>query len=119
MVLLIFAILGSLAPLRTIAQTETTGAVAGTLRDQSGAVLPGIVVKITLKTGGAAREVLSNETGNYFAGLLAPGLYTVRAELHPREKRGFSVEQPGYTEYTRRPYPGSQHHRVVQPGTRL
>jgi hypothetical protein len=81
LVLLIASILGPLAPLLSIAQTESTGGIAGTVRDQSGAVVPRVAIKITRKNTGAVRAVLSNETGDYVAGLLAPGLYSVCAEL--------------------------------------
>ena len=52
------------------AQT-TTGSILGDITDPSGAVLPGVTVRVTITTTGATRETVTNATGAYrFAGLL-------------------------------------------------
>jgi hypothetical protein len=61
---------------------QTTGAIAGTIRDASGGVLPGVTVTVT----GAAlqRENMSTVTsgdGTYRFALLPPGLYQISVEL--------------------------------------
>jgi len=53
----------------------------GTVRDMSGAVVPGVAIQIILKNTGVVREIFSDKLGNYAAGLLAPGRYSVTANL--------------------------------------
>ncbi len=79
--LLVAWILGGLAVPRVLAQTASTGAIVGAVRDQTGAGVPGVAVKITRKDSGAVREVLSNAKGGYVASLLSPGRYSVAARL--------------------------------------
>ena len=63
------------------AQTST-GQIAGTVFDQSGAVIPGAAIQITnAETGESVRRVESNEVGRFSAPLLRPGTYTVVTEL--------------------------------------
>ncbi len=62
------------------AWAQQTGSVAGTVRDAQGGVLPGVTVTVTSATG-AARTVVSNDTGAYLVTGLAPGTYTVGYEL--------------------------------------
>ena len=61
---------------------QTTGSVAGTIRDSSGAVLPGVTVTVTGRA--LQRENASGVTGTdggYRIPLLPPGVYEVVAEL--------------------------------------
>ena len=76
LMLFTFLILGVLTPLPIAAQTESTGAISGTVRDQSGLPVPKVLIKITLKNTDAVREVLSDEEGSYTANLLTPGTYS-------------------------------------------
>lgn len=63
------------------AQTST-GQIAGTVLDQTGAVVPGAEVRITnTETGELVRAIQSNEFGRFSAPLLRPSVYTVAAEL--------------------------------------
>jgi hypothetical protein len=55
--------------------------VTGRVLDPSGAIIPGVTVTITNVATRAAREVLTNEQGVYTATQLAPGTYSVKAEL--------------------------------------
>jgi len=60
------------------------GAVAelnGIASDQSGSVLPGVMVTLTEETTGIVRTVVSNETGRFVLPAITPGRYTIRAEL--------------------------------------
>jgi len=77
-----FAILAS--PVNTRAQL-TRGAVSGTVRDQTGAVIPDAQVKVTNPQTNVTRETVTNHEGFYRAGALEPGVYTVTVE-----KAGFS-----------------------------
>jgi hypothetical protein len=60
----------------------TTGSIAGTVRDDSGAGLPGVTVTATNLDTGLARTTFSGKDGEYELSLLSPGHYQVTAELH-------------------------------------
>ena len=58
------------------------GTVNGKISDSSGAVLPGVGVTISSSAFiGGQRMLVSDEQGNYRAGLLPPGTYSVKYEL--------------------------------------
>ena len=63
-----------------------TGAISGTVTDESGAVVPNAKVTITSKATGAVRELQSSPDGTYSAASLPAGTYEVRAEA-----QGFRV----------------------------
>src|SRR5437667_2964139 len=63
---------------------QATAQVAGTVRDQSGAVLPGVEVTVTQIQTGVARSAVTNETGSYALSNLPIGSYRLEASL-----RGF------------------------------
>src|SRR5580704_14364158 len=54
-----------------------TGSVAGTVRDQAGAVIPNATVTVTSLQTGAARTVQGNAEGSYNVLALPPGDYEV------------------------------------------
>jgi hypothetical protein len=56
---------------------QTTGRIAGTVRDQSGAVIANTQVTVTQIATGAVRRATSSEAGIYEVPLLAPGIYRV------------------------------------------
>src|SRR5687767_6906465 len=58
---------------------ETTGSLQGQITDQQGLAVPGATVTITGPQG--ARTFTTDGEGRYLAPFLAPGTYTVRAEL--------------------------------------
>jgi hypothetical protein len=60
------------------AQSQTTGRMAGTIRDPNGAVIVGAEVTITSVTTGEQRKVTTNTDGNYTVPLLSPGIYRVK-----------------------------------------
>lgn len=64
----------------------TRGAVSGTVRDASGAVVPGVSVTATNVATNAARTSVSDAQGFYRIPALEPGTYTVRAELSGFQK---------------------------------
>ena len=67
---------------RLRARQEITGSVSGTIKDQSGAVLPGTTV--TVRGGRLPAEgqsVNSSASGEYRVALLPPGSYSVEAKL--------------------------------------
>jgi Carboxypeptidase regulatory-like domain/TonB dependent receptor len=58
----------------------TTGRILGTVSDQSGANVAGAAVIVTDVQRGATRAVATDDSGNYVAPQLQPGVYKVRAE---------------------------------------
>lgn len=77
------------------ARAQVTGSIAGTIRDASGAVLPGVTV--TVKGPSLQRESATATTGQdgaYRVQLLPPGVYEVVAELSgfaPQTRRNIEV----------------------------
>src|SRR3989454_9849038 len=57
------------------------GRMLGSVKDSTGAVIPGATVSIIDKDRGLARTLTTDEAGLYNAPNLIPGTYTVRAEL--------------------------------------
>src|SRR3989454_4797989 len=57
------------------------GRILGSVKDSTGAVIPGATVSIIDKDRGPARTLTTEEAGLYNAPNLIPGTYTVRAEL--------------------------------------
>ena len=80
------------APNALRAQTTGQSAIAGVVRDSSGAVLPGVTVEASSPALiEKARTGVTNETGQYRLVDLRPGIYTVTFTL-----AGFStVVRPG------------------------
>ena len=60
---------------------QSTAQLSGTVRDQSGAVSPGVEVKATQTATGLERSVLTNETGSYILPNLPVGPYKLEASL--------------------------------------
>ncbi len=55
--------------------------LVGTVKDPSGAVLPGAEVTVSGQSTGVVRRAVTNESGNYSVERLQPGEYSVAAEL--------------------------------------
>lgn len=80
----------------TAASAQGVGAIAGTVTDASGAVLPGATVTLTSAQGtvGGNREVFTDERGAYQFVRLVPGTYSVKAVLQgfrPYTQAGITV----------------------------
>jgi hypothetical protein len=56
-----------------------TGAIVGTARDASGAVIPGVEVQVTNVATNVTESLHTNSAGEYQALQLIPGLYNVKA----------------------------------------
>src|SRR5438552_9228795 len=63
------------------AWAQATAQISGTVRDQSGAVLPGVEVMATQTDTGIVRSTVTNETGTYVLPNLALGPYRIEAAL--------------------------------------
>src|SRR5215475_13839960 len=71
-----------------------TGTVSGTVKDASGAILPGVTIQIQNADTGIARMLITDERGYYTASNTRPGNYEVSARLEGFQtevRRGFSV----------------------------
>src|SRR5213592_5135525 len=60
---------------------QATAQINGTVKDQSGAVLPGVEVTVTQTDTGAKRSVPTDETGSYVLSNLALCPYRLEAAL--------------------------------------
>src|SRR5215469_14179588 len=66
-------------PAIVLAQSQLgTGALAGTVRDASGAAVPAAQITISQAETGLLRRVESNDSGQYFAPVLPAGVYKIR-----------------------------------------
>jgi hypothetical protein len=75
LVLLVIAVRPSLA------QQGQFAAIQGRVADESGGVLPGVVVVVTHQASGIFRQVVSNPDGSYYIAGIVPGPYRVTADL--------------------------------------
>src|SRR6266581_3560505 len=60
---------------------QATAQISGAVRDQSGAVLPGVEVTATQTETGISRTAVTNETGSYVLSNLATGPYKLEVTL--------------------------------------
>src|SRR5439155_24265167 len=58
-----------------------SAAISGTVRDTTGAVLPGVSITVTNTESGLMRTVVSNETGSYNFQSLPVGPYELITDL--------------------------------------
>jgi hypothetical protein len=63
------------------AWAQATAQISGTVRDPSGAVLPGVEITATQTSTGISRSTVSNETGAYLMPNVVIGPYRVEAAL--------------------------------------
>src|SRR5215470_667705 len=61
----------------SLLQAQDTGAVTGTVRDSSGAVVPNATVKISNAAGGLDRETTTNADGDYLIAGLPAATYNL------------------------------------------
>ena len=77
----IFAMVVLLFATNTAFSQAVTGSLLGTISDVSGASAPNAKITITESNTGISRSTTTNESGNYSFPDLAPGTYTVSAEV--------------------------------------
>src|SRR5262245_30183891 len=73
---LLFLVFGSVS-----LSAQATAQISGTVKDQSGAVLPGVEVTATQTDTSIARTTVTNETGSYVLPNLLIGPYRLEAAL--------------------------------------
>jgi len=61
-----------------LAQSQTTGRIDGTVKDQNGAVIVGAAVTVTSLATAEERKATTDKEGYYAVPLLSPGTYRVR-----------------------------------------
>src|SRR6266700_1920694 len=87
---ILFVILFCSALSETIwAQAVSVAQITGNVKDQSGALLPGVEIKVTQGETGYTRTLVSDETGAYIIPNLPVGPYKLEVTL------------PGFTTYVR------------------
>jgi hypothetical protein len=77
---LFIALLGSVMACVNV-WAQATAQISGAVRDQSGAVLPGVDVTATQTDTGISRSTITNETGSYILPNVAVGPYRLEAAL--------------------------------------
>jgi hypothetical protein len=84
------------------------GRIAGTVKDQTGAVIPGVSVVVKNNVTGEEHSVITGDTGDYLVTGLRPSTYSVKASLSsfaPAEVNGIQlvVGQKAMVDLTLRP----------------
>ena len=77
---LLFTLFGAGLVAPAFAQTLTTGDVAGTTKDATGAVVPNVTVTLKSAETGEVRTVVTGPSGDFRFSLLKPGQFTISAE---------------------------------------
>jgi hypothetical protein len=75
------AALLAFAPAAVWAQSTSTGTVAGTVVDNTNAVVPGATITITQTSTGATRTTTTNNVGYYIFVNVDPGVYNVKVTM--------------------------------------
>jgi hypothetical protein len=75
--------------IRPVAAQRLDGTISGTVKDPSGAVVPGAVVAVTNDQTGTTRTTATSDVGFYSVPNLLVGNYTIK------------IEAPGFATYTR------------------
>jgi hypothetical protein len=78
LVLFVATVLGAAT---TLHAQVTTGTILGTVRDPSGAAVPGAAVTLTDQGKGTSQAVTTDTQGSYIAPFLIPGTYEVTVEI--------------------------------------
>lgn len=64
-----------------LAHAQATGSISGTVKDESGAVLPGVTIEATSAATNNTRTATTGADGFYTIQLVQPGLYNIKATL--------------------------------------
>jgi len=80
-VLVFIVLILVLIPRLATAQAGSTAQIAGTVKDDTGGVLPGVTVTVTQTATGFSRTAVSDETGGFVVPNLPVGPYRLEAML--------------------------------------
>src|SRR5439155_6006838 len=83
-----------------LGQSQTTGRIVGTVKDERGAVIVGAEVTVTSLATAEERKVTTDTEGNYAVPLLPPGAYRVRVMANGFSSALFDSVQVVITETT-------------------
>jgi len=86
----IMLLVAYLAPVKSLAQGETTSGIVGEVRDATHAVVPGATVTITNRETGLTRGAQTDDAGRFNFPQLKPGAYAVSVQA-----QGFEPQQSG------------------------
>src|ERR1700752_826365 len=92
LVVLLLCVLPAVVP--PVAFAQTPASFRGTVRDQTGATVPGATVAIKNERTGEVREVVSGADGGYVAPNLRPSVYTITStvgDFKPVEFKGLEL----------------------------
>ena len=78
-IVFLLLILGLSLPSSLLFAQVNTGRILGTVRDQTGGVIAGAMVTVTNSQTSVARNLTTDQAGEYVAPNLVPGTYAVRA----------------------------------------
>jgi hypothetical protein len=76
-----FLLFWALMPMAAFQAQDARGSIVGRVTDSTGAVMPAVDVRATNAATGVVASAKTNESGNYVLPYLAPGTYTVQAEI--------------------------------------
>src|SRR5581483_10654873 len=82
------------------AQSQTTGRIAGTVKDEKGDVIAGAEITVTGKATGEERQVTADAEGNYTVLLLTPGAWQVTIKANGFKRAFFDIVRVVITETT-------------------
>jgi len=72
-----FLVVAFLCCFSGVVQAQDTATLTGTVRDNTGAVIPDVRVTVVNTATGEARQLTTNSAGEYVAAALAPGRYDI------------------------------------------
>lgn len=98
--LLVAVCLMMVASAVALAQSQTTGRISGTVKDEKGALIAGAEVTVTNKATSEARVVTTDEEGNYIVPLLPPGGYQLAVKAQGFKRATFDNVRVAITETT-------------------
>jgi hypothetical protein len=83
-------LIGLLVLAGSLAAQTTTGEIVGTVRDATGAVVPGVLVTLKEMGTGATTQTRSDTVGDFIFPLLKPAVYQITAEKEGFQKSTIS-----------------------------
>ncbi|MFN7948443.1 MAG: carboxypeptidase-like regulatory domain-containing protein [Blastocatellia bacterium] len=92
--------LSLLFSLSAFAQSQTTGRIAGTVKDEKGAVIAGAEINLSSRATSDTRTATTDAEGNYSLPLLPPGVYQVTIKATGFKRATFDNVRVVITETT-------------------